>query len=170
MKIYEAMAKVHAELDAIAKDQQGHGYKFRGINQVLNALHPLFKKHKIVTKREVILWERSSRTNSRDKEVSEVKLHCKYSFVSLEDGSALETHGVGEGLDSSGSDKATGMALSNAYKYVVFEMFNISTEEQQDSDQATASEHKKEEVKEETKNRGAGYRKSAPVPKVEEEI
>ena len=161
-KIYEAMANVHRGLDAIAKDQDGHGYKFRGINQVLNALHPLFKKYKVAVRRTIDSYERTTRVNQRDKEVSEVRLRCKYAFVSLEDGSEILTEGVGEGMDSSGSDKATGMALSNAFRYVCFEFFAIATEEQEDSDQVTAKEHKKEEVKEDTKNRGAGYRKTTP--------
>lgn len=171
-KILESMAKVHSELDAIAKDQQGHGYKFRGINQVLNALHPLFKKYKIIVRREIVHWEKETKVyvkDNKDKMVSESKLQCKYHFTSLEDGSVLTSEGVGEGTDSSGSDKSTGMAISNGFKYLIFEMFAIATEEQQDSDQVTAKEHKKEEVKEETKVRGAGYRKTAPVPKIETE-
>jgi len=138
-KILNSLAKVNEELFAIEKDQQGYGYKFRGINQVLNALHPLFKKYKIVTRREIIDIDRQVRfVESKKKEFVEVFIKCDYIFTSLEDGSELRTQGFGEGQDTSGGDKAAAMATSNAYKYVIFELFNIATEDQKDSDQVTA--------------------------------
>lgn len=170
-KILESLSKVNDELTNIAKDQQGYGYKFRGIDQVLNSLNPLFKKHKIITRRENLQTDRQVRNvvdkYGKDKQYVEVFLKCDYIFVSLEDGSELRTEGVGEGQDTSGGDKATSMATSNSYKYVIFEMFNIATEEQKDSDQVTAQKAEKKEVKKEIKKKGQGFRKSKPVPSIE---
>lgn len=143
-KILESMAKVLSEIKNIGKDQQGYGYKFRGIDDVLNTLHPLFKKYSIITRRENVEVSRVRGTNSKGKEQVEVTLKADYIFTSLLDGSELRTVGMGEGIDSSGGDKATSMATSNSYKYVIFELFNIATEEQQDSDQVTAKEAPKE--------------------------
>lgn len=179
-KIYSAMAKVQEELEAIGKNQKGYGYNFRGIDDVLNALHPLFKKHKIVTARRDVESQREVRLVVKEKkkivkgeqvididkkEFVEVLMQAKYAFISLEDGSEIVTEGFGEGQDTSGGDKASSMATSNAYKYVIFEFFNIATQEQKDSDQVTAEKNKKssfakkEEKKEEPKKTTRGAKK-----------
>lgn len=145
-KIYEAMAKVNEELGVIGKDQDGYGYKFRGIDQVFEHLGPLFKKYKILTTRSNVQTTREVREVTdkygKQKNYVEVFLQADYNFVSLEDGSSITTTGFGEGQDTAGGDKASSMATSNAYKYVIFEMFNIASKEQQDSDQVTAKENK----------------------------
>ena len=174
-KIFPALAKVQEELDAIGKNQKGYGYNFRGIDDVLNAMHPLFKKHKIITTRRDIESAREVRTvvdkNGKEKQFIEVFIKAKYAFVSLEDGSEVVTEGFGEGQDTSGGDKASSMATSNSYKYVIFEMFNIATEEQKDSDQVTAETNsktsftKKSDKKEESKPtaRGRGAKKESEM-------
>lgn len=166
--IYAAMAKVNEELNAIGKDQQGFGYKFRGIDDVFNSLNPLFKKHKIITTRRNLTTERNIREvekNGKQKDYVEVFIQADYAFVSLEDGSEIVTTGFGEGQDTSGGDKASSMATSNAYKYVIFEMFNIASQEQQDSDQVTAKENKGKGVTSATKAatppKGDGPKKGA---------
>lgn len=167
--IYAAMAKVNEDLNVIAKDQKGYGYYFRGIDQVLNALNPLFRKYKILTRRENLVVRRETRLNAKGKEIVEAFLECDYIFTSLEDGSEIRSCGFGEGQDSSGGDKASSMATSNSYKYVIFEMFNIATEEQKDSDQMTAIVAEKKEVKKEIKKKGQGFRKTAPVPSIDDD-
>jgi len=180
-KIYEAMANVNNELKAIGKDQDGYGYKFRGIDDVFNSLSPLFKKYKILTVRRNIQTDRNVREvidkYGKQKNFVEVFFQADYAFVSLEDGSEIVTSGFGEGQDTSGGDKASSMATSNAYKYVIFEMFNIATQEQQDSDQATAKANngkgatgaKKaatKEVKDEGPKKGAFRNKKPATNKV----
>ena len=167
-KIHQALQKVNDELGAIKKDQSGFNYKFRGIYQVMNAISPLFKKHGIVVRRENVVI-------TQDPQVRDVKgkptimnrclLIADYVFVSTEDGSELSSSGFGEGEDK--GDKAVGCATSNAYKYVIFEMFNIPTEDQEDSDMKTAREEgvtgvkapAKTGTKEVAKPKAAGFRK-----------
>lgn len=163
-QILESLQAVNDELHAIGKDQQGYGYKFRGIDDVLNALNPLFKKHKIVTLRrnlhservvrqvEKIIQKYNKETKEQEnvstlKEYVEVFLQADYVFKSLKDGSEIISQGFGEGQDTSGGDKASSMATSNSYKYVIFEMFNIATKEQKDSDQITAEKKKASDFK-----------------------
>lgn len=173
--IYAAMAKVNEELKAIGKDQQGFGYKFRGIDDVFNSLNPLFKEHKIITTRSNLITERNVRLvekNGKNKEYVEVFIQADYNFVSLEDGSTITTTGFGEGQDTSGGDKASSMATSNAYKYVIFEMFNIASQEQQDSDQVTAKQNKgkgatstaKKEAAPETGKKKGAFRNQKKAP------
>lgn len=147
-EIFTSLALVNKELDAIAKDQQGYNYKFRGINQVMNAISPLFKKEEILVAKKVLdtkhevrfsietveRTDKQGNTTSTTKEKKErwCFYRCVYIFTSMKDGSTFEVEGYGEAND--GDDKGTGKAISNAYKYVIFEMFNIPTEEQKDSD------------------------------------
>jgi len=151
--ILSSLDAVNQELQAIGKNQQGYGYKFRGIDDVLNTLNPLFKKHKILTRREGIQCDRVVRKNDKDKSIVEVFVQCEYVFTSLIDGTEFRSAGFGEGQDSSGGDKASSMATSNTYKYVIFEMFNIATDEQRDSDQVTAKSAG-------SSKRGSAYRKT----------
>ena len=118
--------------------------EFRGIDQVLNEVSPLFEKHNILVGRRnlIVRHDRRSVPKDRDKisNVSETFIECTYVFTSTDDGSEFTSEGFGEGQDSSGGDKSSSMATSNAYKYVIFEMFSIATEDQLDSDQVTAKE------------------------------
>lgn len=140
-KIYESLQSVNEELNAIKKDQKGYNYNFRGIDSVLNAIGPLFKKFGIITRRvnaEIINFP--DYVDKKGNKVNHFLLKATYMFTSTIDGSEIFSVGFGEGMD--GQDKAIGCATSNAYKYVIFEMFNIATEEQIDSDQKTAIENK----------------------------
>lgn len=172
-KILEALQKVNNDLGAIGKDQKGYGYNFRGIDDVLNTVGPLFKKHGVIVIRsEVNIQHFPDTKTSSGKDVNHFLLTCLYTFVSTEDGSELASYGFGEGQDS--SDKAIGCATSNAYKYVIFEMFNIATADQMDSDQKTAKENKVDppkksptESKDKPANKAASFRRK-PAAKKEE--
>ena len=54
--IYAAIAKIMADVPAIAKDEENRDqhYKFRGIDAVYNTLQPLFAKHKVFVRPEVL--------------------------------------------------------------------------------------------------------------------
>lgn len=172
-KILESLQKINDELAVIKKDQSGYGYNFRGIDQVLNTMSPLFKKYKIIVSREIKSEVRSHRierdSKGNERQVNQVSVVFKYRFTSTEDGSEFVTEGIGEGEDR--GDKATGCAISNSYKYAIFEMFNIATEEQQDSDMKYAKENnsklpkKKKEVED---SDGFGEDSDKEEPKKEE--
>jgi hypothetical protein len=181
LKILESLQKVNNELTSIKKDQEGYGYKFRGIDQVLNMLSPLLKKHSIIVRREVVNFQRGQYKDTKDRMVNTVTIVFKYHFTSTIDGSFVTSMGIGEGEDR--GDKATGCAISNSYKYVIFEMFNIATDDMVDSDQKFAKENTnktaslknesplknetkiemkeevKEKVKEEQKEKTSSFRK-----------
>lgn len=69
MNIYESVAAVQSDVDFISKDKQvqsGGTYKYRGVDQVLNTLHPLFAKHKVFAVPEVLeILERETRTTQK---------------------------------------------------------------------------------------------------------
>ncbi len=130
MNIYESIAAIQADVDFIGKDkttQSGSKFKYRGVDQVLNTLHPLFAKHKVFAVPEVleILTREERATNSGSKVLYEV-LKVKYTFYA-EDGTSVSAVVVGEAMDS--GDKVSNKCMSVAYKYACFQLLSIPTEE-----------------------------------------
>lgn len=137
--IYGQMAKVLAELPAIGKDDynQQQGFHFRGIDAVLNALNPLLAKHGVFYVPDVEERIYSQRPTRNGGVMHTVDLHVRFRFYA-EDGSYVEASGWGEGTDS--GDKATNKAMTGAMKYVLFQVFAISTKEASDSDRESPEE------------------------------
>ena len=127
-----------ADITAISKDQENtqQHFKFRGVDQFINGLHPILVKHGLVPvprciKEQHELKEviRSSGKPGIDKHVS---LLMEYDFYA-EDGSKLTVGPIpSEGLDS--GDKATNKALSAAFKYMCIQTFWVPTEDVEDAD------------------------------------
>lgn len=131
--IYEALHKVMNEVEAIGKDRtnQQQGFKFRGIDQVYNALHPLMAKHGIVTVPRVrSVLDRSEHRSNRGSAIFRTMLEVEYDFVAA-DGSKITVGPViGEAMDT--GDKGCNKAMAIAHKYILFQLFMIPTEDQAD--------------------------------------
>lgn len=132
-KIYKAIAGVMKDVGAVGKDSKNpqQGYKYRGIDAVMNALQPAMVKHGIFAAPAVIASEREERQTQRGSLLIYSMLTVKYTFYA-EDGSFVETTVVGEGMDS--GDKSSNKAMSAAFKYACFQTFCIPTEEMIDSE------------------------------------
>lgn len=130
MNIYESIAAVQSDVEFIGKDKQvqsGGSYKYRGVDQVLNTLHPLFAKHKVFAVPEVLeIMEREIRKTAKGGEVLYQVLKVRYSFFA-EDGTSISATVIGEAMDS--GDKVSNKCMSVAYKYACFQMLSIPTEE-----------------------------------------
>lgn len=62
--IYTALANVMADMSAVKKSKkntQGAGFNYRGIDDVMNALHPALVKNGVVVVPQVIAKEREER-------------------------------------------------------------------------------------------------------------
>ncbi len=136
--IYKKMSDVMKEIGFIGKDQknQQQGFKFRGIDQFVNALYPALCKHGVFmvprcVKEEHELKEvtRSSGKVGVDKHVY---LQMSYTFFAEDGSSVVVGPIVAEGLDS--GDKATNKALSAALKYALIQTFSIPTEDMCEGD------------------------------------
>ena len=146
MNIFESIVAVQADVEFIGKDKQvqsGGTYKYRGVDQVLNTLHPLFARHKVFAVPEVLeLLFREHRTTQKGGEVVYQALKVKYTFYA-EDGTNVSAVVVGEAMDS--GDKASNKCMSIAYKYACFQILSIPTEETtadpDDDNQALASQN-----------------------------
>lgn len=132
-KIYEAICGVMADIGVVGKNKknQQQGFMFRGIDDVMNALAPALVKNKVFIVPEITNEEREERQTQKGGVLFYVRLHITYRFYTT-DGSFVEAKVIGEAMDS--GDKATNKAMSIAYKYAAFQVFNIPTEEMKDPD------------------------------------
>jgi len=138
-KVYACIAAVSAEIakTGISKDRsnQQQGYKFRGIDDVYNALAPLMSKQGLVVIPRILSRECVERQTAKGGTLFYVTVAAEFDFVAAADGSKVTARSFGEAMDS--ADKATNKAMSAAYKYTAFQTFCIPTEGDNDADAHT---------------------------------
>lgn len=136
MSIYEAISRCMEEIGAVGKDavNKQQGFKYRGIDAVMNAINPALIKNHVFIVPEVLDQQRQERTTNKGAVLIYSICRIKYTFYA-EDGSFIEAVTVGEGMDS--GDKATNKAMAIAFKYACFQVFCIPTEEMKDPDEET---------------------------------
>lgn len=135
--VYAAIAAVSKDMatQGISKDrknQQGSGYNFRGIDDVLNALSPSLVEHGLVIIPRCIERESVERQTKAGGAIFYTTVKVEFDFISVSDGSKHTAVMYGEAMDT--SDKSTNKAMSAAYKYVAFQTFCIPTEGDNDAD------------------------------------
>ncbi len=132
--IHEKIIAVMTDCGAIAKNNrnQQQGYKYRGIDDVLNALNPAMSKHGIFCLPAVKDIKREERTTLKGGLLIYSTVTVEYTFCAA-DGSSITCTVTGEGMDS--GDKSINKAMSAAFKYACFQTFCIPTEEMKDSEQ-----------------------------------
>lgn len=132
-KIFKAIADTMKDVGAVGKDSTNttQGFKYRGIDAVMNALNPAMAKHGIFVAPEILEQTREERTNSKGTTLIYSICKIKYTFYA-DDGSNVSATVIGEGMDT--GDKATNKAMSIAFKYACFQVFCIPTEEMSDPD------------------------------------
>ena len=135
--VYAAIAAVSKNMatQGISKDrknQQGSGYNFRGIDDVLNALSPSLVEHGLVIIPRCIERESVERQTKAGGAIFYTTVKVEFDFIAVSDGSKHTAVMYGEAMDT--SDKSTNKAMSAAYKYVAFQTFCIPTEGDNDAD------------------------------------
>lgn len=139
--VYAAIAAVSKNMaeQGISKDrknQQGSGFMFRGIDDVLNALSPALVEHGLVIVPRCIERESVERQTKAGGAIFYTTVKVDFDFIAVSDGSKHTATMYGEAMDT--SDKSTNKAMSAAYKYAAFQTFCIPTEGDNDAD---ASHH-----------------------------
>jgi hypothetical protein len=131
--IYPAIIKAMSEIGPISKDKKNEqqGFKYRGIDDVMNALQPIMSKNGIFIVPEVLEHTREDRTSTKGNALIYSVCKMKYTFFA-DDGSYVSAVVVGEGMDS--GDKSMNKAMAIAMKYACFQVFCIPTEEMKDPD------------------------------------
>lgn len=123
-KIFELLPIVRREIGGIGKDQanKAQGYKYRGIDDVLNHCGPVLAKHGITvvprfSRPQPVTREKISLTKDKERIDSFTEIVLSLDFVAP-DGSKVTVEALGEGQDF-GGDKASNKAMSAAFKYAM---------------------------------------------------
>ena len=137
--IFQKMTSILKETKAITKSEknQQQGFKFRGIDNVMNDLHELFAKNDVFILQEVQDFTVDARPTAKGGTLFYTRAKIKFRYMTT-DGSSVETVNVGEAMDS--GDKGMNKAMSIALKYSLLQMFLIPTEEPKDPDRDTPEE------------------------------
>lgn len=138
--VYQKIAAVMAAIskEGIAKNRinEQQRYKFRGIDDVFNALSPILAAHRLLILPRVVKREQVERQTTKGGAIFYTTLTVEFDFISADDGSKHTVTTIGEAMDS--ADKSSNKAQSAAYKYAAFQAFAIPTEADNDAD---ASHH-----------------------------
>lgn len=130
----ELMTSILAK-EGISKDKGGNkdiNYKFRGIDDIRNNSSPLMKQCALVILPKMTKREEKERLTKSGGFALWVVLDVDFHFVNTLDGSSVVLPIIAEAVDY--SDKATQKAMSQAYKTMAINAFNIPTEGEQDTD------------------------------------
>ena len=107
---------------------------YRGVDAVMNALNPVLTANHVFCVPEVLEQHREERQTRNGGNLIYSILKMCYTLYA-EDGSSVSATVIGEGMDS--ADKSSNKAMSVAYKYAMFQIFSIPTEEMADPDADT---------------------------------
>ena len=131
--IYKAIAAVLSDVGAVGKDGQNafDKYRYRSIDAVMNAMHPAMAKYGVFVMPEVLEQSREERGSRSGGVLIYSIIKVRYTFYA-EDGSSLTATVIGEGMDK--GDKSVNKAMSAAFKYALFQVFCIPTDEFSDSE------------------------------------
>lgn len=137
--IYGKIADCMRQLGAIGKTSKNaqQGFMYRGVDAVMNALNPVLTANHVFCVPEVLEQHREERQTRNGGNLIYSILKMCYTLYA-EDGSSVSATVIGEGMDS--ADKSSNKAMSVAYKYAMFQIFSIPTEEMADPDAETPPE------------------------------
>ena len=156
--VYQAISSVQMALAKLgiekAQSNKFDNYKFRGIDDIYNALSPLLARNKLCILPRIINRTCEERKSQKGGPLFYITIDAEFDFVAASDGSTHTVKMIGEAMDR--SDKATNKAMSAAYKYACFQTFCIPTEGDNDADFTT------HEVKEKSQKTA---KKEQPKPK-----
>lgn len=117
-KIGSALVAIMNDVKAIGKDSSNssQGFKFRGIDAVMNNLHPIFAKNGVVIMPEVLTNVVDERTTKSGATMIHRTMTIRYTFVA-EDESSMGCTVIGEAMDT--GDKSGAKCMAIALKYAL---------------------------------------------------
>lgn len=131
--VHQALAAVMAEVGAIGKGRRNaqQGFDFRGVDDVMNALHGPLARHGVLIVPSVLERLSETRQTAKGSAMNVVHLHVAFAIHGPA-GDEITGSAWGEAMDS--ADKATGKAHSMALKVFLLELFMVPTEDLEDAD------------------------------------
>ena len=149
--VYQAITAVTAKMakDGLSKSKTNsqQGYKFRGIDDLYNAIAAVLAANNLCMLPRVTDRKFDERTTKSGAVLNYTILTVEFDLVSSLDGSKHTIVTIGEAMDS--ADKSGNKAMSAAMKYACLVAFQIPTEGDNDADATTpdlASRKKTEKV------------------------
>jgi len=126
-QIYQLIPIVSEAIGAVEKSRrnQGQGYDFRGIDDIMNSVHGPLHQYGVFCVPEIISQSREEKQTAKGGTLIYSILTVKYTFFAP-DGSSVSSVVVGEGMDS--GDKSSNKAMSAAFKYCLGQVFSIPFE------------------------------------------
>ena len=127
-RIFAAICNAMADIEPVAKEQFNtqQKFKYRGIDDVMNAIFPVLRKHRLFLVPDVLEQRREERQTRNGGNLIYSILKVRYTMYT-DDGSSVSAVVIGEGMDS--ADKSSNKAIAAAMKYAIFQIFCIPTEE-----------------------------------------
>ena len=126
--VYGAFAAAMQEIGAVGKDSRNEqGWMFRGIDAVMNAVGPAFRKHGLFLLPEVLDHNLVATPRGNKTPVISATVKVRYTVVHS-DGSSFSGVAPGEGNDF--SDKATAKAMSVALRTFLIQSLVLPTDEE----------------------------------------
>lgn len=135
------MGRIMNDIGAIGKEKVNvsQNFKFRGIDDMMNAFHSIFAKHGVVIIpnelehiQEIFEKEKTYQGKVEKSITRWSRVHMQFTFTSTEDGSTIVADGWGEAMDS--GDKGYNKCKSIALKYILMDTFLVPTEDIADPD------------------------------------
>lgn len=134
MDIYQTMINVMKDVDVIKKDNYNkiQKFKFRGIDDVYNVLHPICVKHGLLSvPTKVFDFTTEEKQTSNGGRLFFRMFTVEFTFYAL-DGTKITSQVRAEGMDT--GDKASSKGMATAHKYALIQAFAIPTEESHNDD------------------------------------
>lgn len=134
--IVEVLSRVLDDARAVGKNRanEQQRYKFRGIEDVYNALHPVFAKHGVITVPRVLKREHYEGTTKSGTINYRTVLEVEYRFYGPA-GDYIEAVVTGEGSDM--GDKSCNKAMSAAHKYALTQVLALPFVDVEEGDRTT---------------------------------
>ena len=127
--VVQALAKVMAAVQSVGKGSMNtqQGYRFRGIDAVVNAVGPAFREHGVICLPTVEdVSYATVEVGTKRTQMRECTVRVRYVFHGPA-GDSIECVTVGEAMDS--GDKSTPKAMSVAYRVALLQALCIPTDE-----------------------------------------
>lgn len=133
--IFERICAIKGTVDAVGKSRKASNgsfsYKYRGLEDLINALSPLFATHQVFPIPTVLDTVRNHVETEKGKDKFITLLKVAYRFYAV-DSSYVECIVLGEGIDN--GDKSSSKAMSEAFKKALEQIFCIPTGEAGEGD------------------------------------
>jgi hypothetical protein len=138
LTVHQRWAQVLADLPAIGKNRtnQQQGFKFRGIDDVLDKVHPLFAKYGVFPVPTGQAATYDERATSKGGVMHVCHITCDWTIYSSL-GDYFQAQTLGEGTDA--GDKATSKAQTMAFKYLLWPSLAVAENEDPDGITVEAS-------------------------------